>query len=128
MPYAGTGMNLAEARAPGYVETPKGRVGLVSMVSSFVRWSRAGDARHDMKGRPGVNPQRFHHRIDREMAETLKKLAYKLAWRIYEKDNLLLFTQSGVENTITKYEVSDKPGAETVLDEQDLAGNLRSVR
>ncbi len=32
--YAGTGKNLEDARAPQYLETPKGRVGLVSMVMS----------------------------------------------------------------------------------------------
>src|SRR5258708_3859289 len=32
MPYAGTGMNLAAAREPAYLDTSNGRVGLVSMV------------------------------------------------------------------------------------------------
>ncbi|MFD1218697.1 CapA family protein, partial [Paenibacillus vulneris] len=32
--YAGTGINLEDARAPQFLETPKGRVGLVAMVMS----------------------------------------------------------------------------------------------
>ena len=34
MPFAGTGHNLAEARGPVYVETPKGRVALLSATTS----------------------------------------------------------------------------------------------
>src|SRR3954452_20062757 len=33
--HAGTGRNLAEARAPTYLDTPNGRVALVSMCSTF---------------------------------------------------------------------------------------------
>ncbi|MDX1579791.1 MAG: CapA family protein, partial [Gemmatimonadota bacterium] len=32
---AGTGEHLAEARAPGYLETPGGRVALISIASTF---------------------------------------------------------------------------------------------
>ena len=44
MPFAGTGHNLAEARGPVYVETPKGRVALLSATTSgpapWWSWSR----------------------------------------------------------------------------------------
>ena len=33
--YAGTGINLEDARAPQYFETPKGRIGLVAMTASM---------------------------------------------------------------------------------------------
>lgn len=33
--YAGTGINLEDARAPQYYETPKGRIGLVAMTASM---------------------------------------------------------------------------------------------
>ena len=35
--YAGSGINLEDARAPQYLSTPKGRVGLTAMVMSFSR-------------------------------------------------------------------------------------------
>ena len=35
MIYAGTGINLEDARAPQYLETPKGRIGLVAMTMSM---------------------------------------------------------------------------------------------
>jgi poly-gamma-glutamate synthesis protein (capsule biosynthesis protein) len=55
---AGTGENLAEARAPSYLETPGGRVALIAVSSSFAPFNLAGPQRKDMRGRPGLNPLR----------------------------------------------------------------------
>ena len=128
MPYAGTGMNLAEARGPAYLETPKGRVALVSMCSSFVRWSRAGEARRDVIGRPGVNPLRYYHEVDADTIELIKQLAIKLGWCVEHYENVWIFSQLGTQNTIYKFVVSEKPGVTTVADEDDVEGNLRSIR
>ncbi|GGH88594.1 poly-gamma-glutamate synthesis protein (capsule biosynthesis protein) [Pullulanibacillus pueri] len=59
MIHAGVGKNLAEASAPKYLETPSGRVAIISATSTFHESWRAGDQRPDMIGRPGVNPLRF---------------------------------------------------------------------
>lgn len=56
--YAGVGENLALARKPGYLDTPKGRVALISASSSFPAPIIAGAQRKDMPGRPGLNPLR----------------------------------------------------------------------
>ena len=56
--HAGTGENLAEARAPAYLETPRGRVALLAGASTFPDASRAGAQRKDMRGRPGLAPIR----------------------------------------------------------------------
>src|SRR4051812_30983110 len=58
-PFAGAGRHLAAARAPVYLETPAGRVGLTACASSFATGQRAGAQKHDTPGRPGLNPQRF---------------------------------------------------------------------
>ncbi len=50
---AGTGENLAAARAPHYLDTPGGRVALVSVASTFADFNPAGPQRKDMRGRPG---------------------------------------------------------------------------
>ena len=55
MPFAGTGRNLAEARGPVYIETPKGRVAVLSATTSGPPPGRAGDQRRDVQGRPGSN-------------------------------------------------------------------------
>ncbi len=57
--HAGAGESLAEAREARFLETPRGRVALVSMASTFPDHSRAGAARGSMKSRPGLSPLRF---------------------------------------------------------------------
>jgi poly-gamma-glutamate capsule biosynthesis protein CapA/YwtB (metallophosphatase superfamily) len=53
MVHAGTGNNLAEASAPGYLRTPKGTVALVASASGLI--APGGNAAAD---RPGVNELR----------------------------------------------------------------------
>lgn len=57
--YSGSGENLALARAPGYRETPGGRVALISAASTFPEHTRAGHQRADLRGRPGLSPIRY---------------------------------------------------------------------
>ena len=57
--HAGSGMNLGQASRPGYLDTIKGRVALISFASSFTDMSRAGASRDDMVGRGGLNPLRI---------------------------------------------------------------------
>jgi len=56
---AGVGASLAEAREARFMETPKGRVAMISVASTFPDSSRAGRTRGDMPPRPGLNPLRF---------------------------------------------------------------------
>ena len=43
MVHAGTGKNLAEARAPGYLDTANGRVALIAATATFRQWNQAGE-------------------------------------------------------------------------------------
>ena len=56
---AGVGENLEEARAARFLETPKGRIALISVASTFTPQSPAGSSRGPVRGRPGLNPLRF---------------------------------------------------------------------
>jgi poly-gamma-glutamate synthesis protein (capsule biosynthesis protein) len=56
---AGVGQSLGEAREARFLETPKGRIALISVASTFPDHSRAGRTRGDMPARPGLNPLRF---------------------------------------------------------------------
>jgi len=56
--YAGVGMTAGEAAQAKYLETPKGRIALIGMATSFTPMSRAGDPRPEVRGRPGVNALR----------------------------------------------------------------------
>jgi poly-gamma-glutamate capsule biosynthesis protein CapA/YwtB (metallophosphatase superfamily) len=56
---AGAGESLREARAAQFIETSKGRVGLVATASTFTTEGRAGDSLGDMPARPGMSALRF---------------------------------------------------------------------
>lgn len=74
--YAGTGLNTSEARSPGYLDTPKGRIALISISSTFSEAGRALDQRPDVKGRPGLNAMRFHvtHTVDKNGFDELRRM------------------------------------------------------
>ncbi len=64
MVYAGGGMNLGEARSPGYLETAVGRIAIIGAASSYTTGAHAAAARADMPGRPGINPLRIERECE----------------------------------------------------------------
>jgi poly-gamma-glutamate synthesis protein (capsule biosynthesis protein) len=62
--HAGVGRNLAEAAAPRYLETPNGRVALISVNTTFVPAMMAGEQSARVKGRAGINGMRIEKRIE----------------------------------------------------------------
>ncbi|MEE8354726.1 MAG: CapA family protein, partial [Candidatus Bathyarchaeia archaeon] len=92
--HSGTGKNLAEARAAAYKEYPQGRVALISASSSYASFGRAGDARRDMQGRPGLNPLRNETwwTVKEETLETLKGLEKELGIpEVVQPDDAYIF-------------------------------------
>ncbi len=76
--HAGVGMNLDEAASPAYLETPTGRVALISMASSIADPSAmAGKQSRRIPGRPGVNALRTNEYIEvtKEQFDALKAIA-----------------------------------------------------
>ena len=61
--HAGIGNNLHQASAPAYLETPKGRVALISVSTSFNAAMMAGEQSRRVAGRPGVNGIRWTQKI-----------------------------------------------------------------
>ena len=80
---AGSGMNLAEASAPAYLDTGRGRVALVAATATFHSWSRAGEQRPDMRGRPGINPLRYNitYGLDAKSFDDLKSVHDSLGFK-----------------------------------------------
>jgi hypothetical protein len=80
--HAGTGRNLAEAVAPTYLDTPNGRVALVSATSSARANSRAGEQRRDMQGRPGANLVRWINEwtLDASAFDAFSRVAREFNW------------------------------------------------
>ena len=110
--HAGTGKNLAEARAPGYLDTPNGRVALISTTATFRPWNQAGEQRPDLRGRPGINPLGFKtsYRVDAAALEQLQRISRELGFEM------------GKERA-RKHFYSDKEIADNKKSEVDLLGH-----
>jgi poly-gamma-glutamate synthesis protein (capsule biosynthesis protein) len=119
--HAGTGENLAEARAPGFLETPDGRVALISAASTFPDGSRAGHQRKDVRGRPGLNPIRYSrtYEITAEQMEVLRDFQESLGRSRGSGDRIRMFSQT--------FQVGDEYRSVTTVNEGDLAEIVASV-
>lgn len=75
--HAGAGRNLAEASAPRYLETPNGRVALISVNSNFDPSAMAGEQSPRVPGRPGVNGLRLdkYVTLPKEDLEHIRRIA-----------------------------------------------------
>jgi poly-gamma-glutamate synthesis protein (capsule biosynthesis protein) len=80
---AGVGQSLAEAREARFLETPKGRIALISVASTFPDHSRAGRTRGDVPARPGLNPLRFSttYVVTRERFDQLRQAVTEINGR-----------------------------------------------
>lgn len=78
--HAGTGKDLAAARAARYLDTPVGRVALVSMASSFLPMSRAMDPLGETNGRPGLSALRTtaYTVVPKDMFDRIKQISDEL--------------------------------------------------
>ncbi|MCB1387619.1 MAG: CapA family protein [Rhodobacteraceae bacterium] len=127
VPHCGTGRDLAESRMPAFLDTAQGRVGLVSCCSSFPMFSRAGDRRADMGGRPGLNPLRYHWRVDAASAEAIIEMCRMLGLWVTRVGNEFTVNPAGIHNTLWRFRVGED-GPATFPDEDDLAANLAAIR
>jgi poly-gamma-glutamate synthesis protein (capsule biosynthesis protein) len=77
---AGVGDSLPEAREAKFLETPGGRVALISTASTFPDHARAGRSRGDVPPRPGLNPLRFTTKyvVTPQQLESLRGVAQGL--------------------------------------------------
>ena len=132
--HSGAGQNLGRARSPGYLETEKGRVAMISSASTFPSFSRAGDARRDVQGRPGLNPLRYETeiRITKESLEQLKSILESVGAKATFgpiTDNSIKIPKIGYGERLSalNFVESDVAGLYTKPYELDLKGNIRSV-
>lgn len=125
--HAGTGRDLADARLPTYREVPGARVALVSMTTSCTTAMRAGEARRDMQGRPGVNPLAYRYAAGPDYIERVTDLAREAGWWITPEGDEWVFNPPGLHNTVTRVTEAEQPGLRRVLDGDDRTGNLQAV-
>lgn len=140
--HAGSGRNLEEARAAQFVETSKGRVGLVSMASIGSPASSGGSAATyrlgNVGGLPGLNPMRvtmFQIVTPEELAQlrTMRDAAYAHRTEVTNsvppipanepQDRLQLSRVGGW------FKAGNTPGGLSFeMNPEDLKQTLRSIR
>lgn len=142
IPYAGLGRTLADARAPAYVDSPAGRVAVVSTCSTLTPGDRAGRQRPDLQGRPGVSPLSLETRyvVDEETHDLLADLSETLGLEAVreraadlgfpvpgEDDDGLTLVNAGRGDDLT-FVVGDDPGVRQTPDESDREDVLAQIR
>src|SRR5687767_855172 len=116
---AGVGQSLGEAREAKFLETPKGRVALISMASTFPDHSRAGRTRGDMPARPGLNPLRFDTitTVTAERLATLREIAAEVNGRPAAAGAA---AQNSVNFFGRRFTAGPTPGVRTEPNNEDL--------
>lgn len=125
LPHAGTGKNLAQARQPTYLETPQGRVALIAASSTFAPFGRAGDARRDMQGRPGLNPLRYKtwYQVAPETLEKIKQIDAEIGFPEVVQPE----TSDKYYFLRTKFVTGEEIGVHTTPNQTDMGRNLESI-
>ncbi|MHC4047963.1 CapA family protein [Bradyrhizobium sp. 23AC] len=123
--HAGVGENLAQAGAPRFLETPRGRVALVSFAATFTPMSRACDPAGGAPGRPGLNSLRLTRSvvIPPEMLEAVRQVRSALPDFTPNGDDLDAVVLAGVT-----YRAGPKAGYSYQPDPRDITAILRNIR
>lgn len=139
--YAGLGRNLADARSPAYVETPAGRVALVSACTTITPGTEAGKQRPDLHGRPGLAPLHLEtqyvvpdatHEAVVELSEHLgleaiKERRERRGFRVPgENVDAFTFVNVGGKPHI-QFETGDEFAIRRTVDVDDLAAFRRQI-
>jgi poly-gamma-glutamate capsule biosynthesis protein CapA/YwtB (metallophosphatase superfamily) len=120
---AGVGESLAEAREAKFLETPNGRVALISVSSSYPDHARASNTRGDVPPRPGLSPLRFTttYTVSRERLESLRATLTELGLPPGAPGDQLTFLSR-------RFVVGDTPGVRNELLKTDLDDITRVVK
>lgn len=125
--HAGSGETQGLARAPRYFDSAKGRVALVSMVSTFRPTSDALAPRHAAPGRPGVNALRLRpiNIVPRDAMAKLREVAKAVLSPVQleaatKTPRLTLFGK--------EFETGERAGYRHEMDPDDLSDILYNIR
>jgi poly-gamma-glutamate capsule biosynthesis protein CapA/YwtB (metallophosphatase superfamily) len=138
--HAGDGETLGHARAARYLDTPKGRVAMVSMASTFDPAAIARNPNGQVPGLPGLNPVRTTRYVivTADQMQALRKIqADSFPGGTPQTYNSQTAAQASTPVTAgpdeflffgTWYKVGDKPGYTYKLNPVDEREILQSIR
>jgi poly-gamma-glutamate synthesis protein (capsule biosynthesis protein) len=136
--HAGTGKNLEDARAPAFLDTPKGRVALVAMHTPNQAGNPSGAsyASGNVGGRPGLNALNYttYYHVTAEQLAALKAIRRAAYTPPAGTTNITRLPDEASEpkDRIQLFGVWYKvgtPGTRSFeMDRDDLRENLRSMR
>lgn len=133
--HSGGGRSLVEARAAGYLDTPRGRVALVSAASTFLPMAPAGpgDAATRRAPRPGISALRYtaYTRVTPEEFEVLKGIAGRLGHEVGEDATEVTIVPNDAPFTWQHFRKSDRYGMEYEphpRDRQEILDAIRDAR
>lgn len=129
--YAGVGNNMAQANQPKYLDTPEGRVALISVCSTGKDWHIAGEQRPDVKGRPGINMLRFNsiNYLSKKDIEILKSIVNKTdvnARRLQLEREGFIKPEEGFAIGNIRFEVGDT-GTVTTYNKKDADRIVKTI-
>ncbi len=123
--YSGVGENLGLAQSPGYFESGKGRVALVSMASTFRPGTEALPSMSAAPARPGINALTLKKTVTVSPEQMADVARLRDALYPAEKNRKIPEELSLLG---TKYVLGKSFGFKYAMDPIDLTGILRGVR
>ena len=131
---SGCGRNLADATAPGYLETKNGRVALISVNTTYQQGMLAGAQTEAMPGRPGINGLRIqkHVELPAEELKHIQRIAeltnINVAKNIVRKEGYYAaLAEDECELGELKFKLGDTPRYVMRLHEGDMARIQRAI-
>ncbi|TIW11900.1 MAG: CapA family protein [Mesorhizobium sp.] len=127
--HAGAGENLAQAGGARFLETPRGRVALVSFAATFEPMARACDPAGEAPGRPGLNPLRLARSVvvSSEMLERLREVREALPWYAPPPKEASRVTIQWPFGEVV-FQAGEKPGYSFEPNARDVDNILRNLR
>lgn len=123
--HAGAGETLGQAGAARFLETPRGRVGIVSFATTYSPMARACDPAGEAPGRPGLNALRLTKStvLPPEMLENLRRVREVLpGYSATVEDPDMVVLGKAI------YRSGERPGYSFEADARDVADILRNIR
>jgi poly-gamma-glutamate synthesis protein (capsule biosynthesis protein) len=126
MIFAGGGLNLGEARSPGYLDTADARVAVLAASASYVVGAPAGPSREDMPGRPGISPLRvdYEYVLDERRMRMLDDIDEALGTAAMARQRMAngrAPQAPGAQDFLgLRFAIGDAPGVRERVDDRDL--------